>query len=183
MKNTKKRAAMPQNNMATAAVAPTVSHMLGEMTWLLSQSPLHKVLAIGDLEWFVMPALIHEQFYMFRDGDQPVGLALWAKCLPPAAKKLDRGMIEPENRLTLEEWANGDQIWLVDLIAPFANAENKQREVMMADLIAGPLAGQAFNFHQTDPATGKRTVQTVAADAGEKLKAVIEQALASQTKQ
>jgi cytolysin-activating lysine-acyltransferase len=183
MKNTKKRAAMPSGKKTAASVAPTVSHMLGEMTWLLSQSPLHKVLAIGDLEWLVMPALIHEQFYMFRDGDQPVGLALWAKCLSAAVKKLDRGMIEPENRLTLEEWANGDQIWLVDLIAPFANAENKHREVMMADLIAGPLAGQAFNFHQTDPATGKRTVQAVAADAGEKLKAVIEQALASQTTQ
>jgi cytolysin-activating lysine-acyltransferase len=160
--------------------APTVSHMLGEMTWLLSQSPLHKVFAIGDLEWLVMPALIHEQFYMFRDGDQPVGLALWAKCGPEAAKKLDRGMIEPENRLTLEEWVNGDQIWLVDLIAPFANNENKHREVMIADLISGPLAGQAFNFHQTDTNTGKRTVQTVAADAGEKLKIAIETALANQ---
>lgn len=163
---------------ASDALAPTVSHMLGEMTWLLTQSPLHKVLSIGDLEWLVMPALIHEQFYMFRDGDQPVGLALWAKCQAAAAAKLDRGMIEPENRLTLEEWASGDQIWLVDLIAPFANAENKHREVMMADLISGPLAGQAFNFHQTDPNTGKRTSQAVAADAGQQLKAVIEAALA-----
>jgi cytolysin-activating lysine-acyltransferase len=161
-------------------LAPTVSHMLGEMTWLLSQSPLHKVMQIGDLEWLVMPALIHEQFYTFRDGDQPVGLALWAICGPTAAAKLDRGMIEPENRLTLEEWTNGDQIWLVDLIAPFANAENRHREIMMADLISGPLAGMAFNFHQTDPNTGKRTVQTVAADAGEKLKSVIEAALQAQ---
>ena len=183
MKNTKKGAPLPVGEKAPASVAPTVSHMLGEMTWLLSQSPLHKVLAIGDLEWLVMPAIVHEQFYMFRDGDQPVGLALWAKCLPAAAKKLDRGMIEPENRLTLEEWANGDQIWLVDLIAPFANGENKHREVMMADLISGPLAGKAFNFHQTDPVTGKRTVQTVAADAGEKLQAVIQKALASKTTQ
>ena len=160
-----------------AGVAPTVSHILGEMTWLLSQSPLHRVLSIGDLEWLVMPALIHEQFYLFRDGDQPVGLAMWAKCGPAAVKKLDGGMIEPENRLTLEEWTNGDQIWLVDLIAPFANAENRQRELMMADLISAPLAGQAFNFHQTDPQTGKRTVQHVSADAGAKLRDVIQAAM------
>jgi len=165
------------------AGAPTVGHMLGEMTtWLLSKSPLHRVLQIGDLEWLAMPALIHEQFYMFRDGERPVGLALWAKTTPAGAKKLDGGMIEPENRLTLEEWANGDQIWLVDLIAPFANAENRHREVMMADLIAGPLAGRAFSFHQTDPVSGKRTVQHVAADAGEKLKAVIEAALGGSVK-
>lgn len=149
---------------------PTVSHLLGEITWLLSQSPLHRGLAIGDLEWLVMPALLHQQFYLFRDGERPVGLALWAKCSPEAAEKLDRGMVEPENRLSLEEWNGGDQIWLVDLIAPFANAENRHREVMIADLISKPLAGKEFRFHQTDPATGKRTVQTVGADAGEKLK-------------
>lgn len=159
------------------AQPPTVSHMLGEMTWLLTQSPLHRALAIGDLEWLVMPALIHQQFYVFRDGDQPVGLALWAKCGPAAAAKLEGGMVEPENRLTLEEWTNGDQIWLVDLIAPFANVENRQREIMMADLISGPLAAKAFNFHQTDPGTGKRSVQRVEADAGTKLRDIIAAAL------
>lgn len=154
----------------------TVSHFLGEMAWLLTQSPLHKALAIGDMEWLVMPALIHQQFYMFRDGDQPVGLALWAKCTPQAAKKLDGGMIEPENRLSLEEWASGNEVWLVDLIAPFATAENKQREIMIADLISKPLEGVSFKMHVTDPQTGKRIVQTVDANAGEQLKAAIEKA-------
>jgi cytolysin-activating lysine-acyltransferase len=158
----------------------TVSHLLGEITWLLTQSPLHRAFAIGDLEWLVMPALIHQQFYIFRDGDRPVGLALWAKCRPEAEAKLERGMIEPENRLTLEEWNNGPSIWLVDLIAPFADAGNKHREVMIADLISGPLAGKSFKFHQTDPSTGQRTVQTVAADAGEKLKEAIQSALDQQ---
>jgi cytolysin-activating lysine-acyltransferase len=159
----------------------TVSHLLGEITWLLSQSPLHKVLQIGDLEWLVMPALIHRQFYIFRDGDKPVGLALWAKCNPEAEAKLDRGMIEPENRLTLEEWNSGDTLWLVDLVAPFADAANKQREIMLADLISGPLKGRAFKFHQTDPQTGERTVKTVDADAGEKLREAIEAAVAAGT--
>ncbi|MEN9855654.1 MAG: hypothetical protein RLZZ157_780 [Pseudomonadota bacterium] len=157
--------------------APTVSHLLGEMTWLLTQSPLHRAFNIGDLEWLIMPALVHQQFYTFRDGDKPVGLALWAKCGPMAVKKLNNGMIEPENRLTLDEWASGDQIWLVDLIAPFNTTENRHREIMMADLISGPLKGKAFSFHQTDFETGKRSVQTVSADAGEKLKAAIEAAV------
>ncbi|TFI58513.1 toxin-activating lysine-acyltransferase [Sphingomonas parva] len=158
----------------------TISHLLGEMTWLLTQSPLHRAMQIGDIEWLAMPALIHQQFYLFRDGDRPVGLALWANCGPEAEAKLDRGMIEPENRLTLEEWTSGDTIWLVDLIAPFATPENKQREIMFADLISGPLAGKAFKFHQTNPATGERTVQTVQADAGQKLKEAIEAAAAAQ---
>jgi len=40
-----------------------------------------------------------------------------------------------------------------------------------------PLEGKAFSFHHTDPATGKRTVQCVEADAGGMLKAAIEGAL------
>ena len=166
---------------AGAVVPPTVSHLLGEMTWLLTQSPLHRAFAIGDIEWLAMPALLHEQFYLFRDGQRPVGLALWAKCNAEAVGKLERGMVDPVNRLTLEEWKSGDQIWLVDLIAPFATIENRQREIMIADLISGPLKGLEFRFHQTDPATGNRTVQAVAADAGEKLKAVIEAAVQPQS--
>jgi cytolysin-activating lysine-acyltransferase len=161
---------------ARATPGPTVSHVLGEMTWLLTQSLLHKALPIEALEWLVMPALALEQFYIFRDGDRPVGLALWAKCNEAAEAKLDRGMIEPENRLSLQEWNSGPAIWLVDLIAPFSNQENRHREIMMADLISGPLAGRSFKFHHTDSATGKRTVQTVTADAGERLKAALQAA-------
>jgi len=167
------------DNQTAADAAPTISHLLGEITWLLTQSPLHRGLRIGDIEWLVMPALICSQFYLFRDGDKPVGLALWAKAGPASRAKLERGLIEPGNQLTLDEWTNGDQVWLVDLIAPFATLDNRQREIMFADLISGPLKGQAFSFHQTDPKTGKRTVQRVAADAGEQLKAVVEGALAT----
>lgn len=162
--------------------APTVSHLLGEMTWLLTQSPLHRALSIADIEWLVMPALALQQFYLFKDGEQPVGLAMWAKCAPAAVAKLERGMIEPENRLTLEEWDSGDQIWLVDLIAPFATAENRQREIMIADLISKPLKGVAFKFHQTDPITGERKVQEVSADAGDQLKSAIEQAMKAESR-
>lgn len=149
------------------------------MAWLMTQSPIHKAMTIDALEWLCMPALLKRQFYIFRDGDQPVGLALWAKCTPETEKKLDKGMIEPENRLSLEEWDGGDKVWLVDLIAPFATNQNLQREIMIADLISGPLKGTEFHFHQTDPATGRRKVQTVSADAGEKLKAAVEAAAAT----
>lgn len=162
-------------------IAPTFSHLLGEMTWLLSQSPLHRSFAVGDLEWLIMPALIHEQFYLFRDGERPVALATWAKCNAAAVAKLEGGMIEPKNRLTLEEWKSGDSIWLVDVIVPFADDNNKHRELVLADLVSGPLAGQAFHFHQTDMATGKRTSATVGADAGEKLRAAVEAAAIKDT--
>lgn len=150
--------------------------MLGEMTWLLTQSPLHRALAIGDLEWLVMPALLTQQFYVFRDGEQPVGLALWAKTDAAGERKLAAGLIEPANRLTLEEWSGGDRLWLVDLIAPFADETNRHLEVMLADLISGPLRGQEFRFHRADPQTGVRETKVVPAAAGEDLRQALEKA-------
>ena len=166
----------PKTAASPTVGAPTVSHMLGEMVWLLTRSPLHRSLSLSDLEWLIMPALLHEQFYMFRDGDQPIGLALWAKCTPEAAAKFEAGMLEPHNRLTLEEWKGGDQIWLVDLVAPFATAENQHREIMMADLIAKPLRGLDFSLHRTDPATGMRSVHVIDADAFSQLERAIKDA-------
>ena len=161
------------NGTMSDQAPPTVSHLLGEMTWLLTQSPLHRGLVISDLEWLVMPALLNEQFYLFRDDGRPVGLAMWARTDAAGEAKLDAGMIEPENRLTLTEWSGGDRLWLVDLVAPFATPENRMRELMVADLIAGPLTGQEFRFHQTDPATGDRTTQTVPVDASVRLKEAV----------
>lgn len=94
-----------------------------------------------------------------------------------AAAKLDRGMIAPENRLILAEWNSGDQMWFVDLIAPIVAEQNRQRAIMIADLISKPLKGIVFRFHQTDPAAGKRTVQIVVAYAGEKLAELIKAAV------
>lgn len=151
----------------------TISHLLGEIAWLFSQSPLHKALPIEALEWIVMPALIHRQFYIFRDGEKPVGVAFWARCSAAAEAKLEQGMLEPEHRLSLDEWNSGEAVWLVDLVAPFASDENRHREVMLADLVSGPLRNTPFKFHQTDAATGQRRVQSVAADAAEKLRDAI----------
>lgn len=56
----------------------TVSQVLGEITWLMTQSPRHKAIPLGDLEWLLMPAILLRQFRIFYKGEQPVGVALWA---------------------------------------------------------------------------------------------------------
>src|SRR5436190_902353 len=45
--------------------AKTVAQVLGEITWLMTQSPRHKAIALGDLEWLVMPAILLRQFRIF----------------------------------------------------------------------------------------------------------------------
>lgn len=153
------RGAGPQMTPAGTAAGgaqpakPTVSHMLGEMVWLMTQSPTHKHFALADLEWLAMPALMLEQYRVFRGETTPVGLALWAWLSDEAEAKLEAG----GHRLRPDEWTSGNHLWLVDLVAPFATPDNKMVEQMLADLMQTALKGRRFKFHRTDPETGERT--------------------------
>jgi len=152
----------------------SVAEALGQITWLLTQSPVHKHLKLADLEWSIMPALLHEQFRIFRFGplpgldgidpenflpgvtregleQMPLGVALWGWLSEGAEQKVEQG-----ERLDPAEWKSGDRLWLLELIVPFSTVENRLAEVMMADLIAGPFAGQSFSLHRTDPTTGRK---------------------------
>jgi cytolysin-activating lysine-acyltransferase len=162
-------------NTAPAGAPRTVAEAIGQITWLLSQSPLHREMRIKDLEWSMMPAVVNEQFRIFRFGplpglegadpasfakmgldkagleQLPLGVAIWAHLSPEAEAKLEAGQ-----HLDLTDWKSGDRSWLVELISPYANAENKLMEVMLMDLANGPFRDRPFRLHRTDPATGKR---------------------------
>jgi cytolysin-activating lysine-acyltransferase len=149
---------------------------LGQVVWLLSQSALHRELKIKELEGSFMPAIHHEQFRIFRFGplpglenvdpetiapagiarealeQLPLGVAIWAKLSAVTEAKLEKG-----DRLTTEEWRSGDRVWLVELVSPFATAQNKLSEAMLLDLMQGPFMHTPFSLHRTDAATGRRT--------------------------
>jgi cytolysin-activating lysine-acyltransferase len=109
-----------------AEAAPkTVSQVLGEITWLMTQSPRHKAIALGDLEWLVMPAILLRQFRLFYKGEQPVGVALWALSDDLVAKRIDTG----DRRLTAVEWKSGTNLRIVELVAPFGGEVEMRGQV------------------------------------------------------
>lgn len=175
---TKDAAAAPAGHggdSAPAGAPKTVAEALGQIVWLLTQSPLHRELQLKDLEWSFMPAVLNEQFRIFRFGPLPVvegakpadfqmagmskegleqlplGVAIWAHLSEAAEAKLESG-----EHLDAADWRSGDRTWLVEFISPFSTADNKLSEAMMLDLMQGPFRGQAFNLHRTDPKTGRR---------------------------
>lgn len=153
-----------------AAARPvTVSHILGEISWLVSQSARHAQFRVSDLGWLVMPAIPLRQFHIFRDGDRPVGVALWA--FPPATAEemLGSGPLSPASRFPGDAWRGGERLWLVDLVAPFATDENHQLPLMIGDLMAGPFRGREFRMLAFDRQGGGQRVSVVAADAGQRL--------------
>lgn len=168
-------------NTPPAGTPRTVAEALGQVIWLLSQSALHRELRIKELEWSFMPAILKEQFRVFRFGplpglenvdprafapagitkegleQMPLGVAIWARLSEAAEAKLEKG-----ERLSMEDWDSGDRVWLVELISPFATKDNKLSEAMLLDLIQGPFKLTAFNLHRTDPQTGRRDKVRVA---------------------
>ena len=167
--------------METAGMTPpvgaprTAAEALGQIVWLLTQSPLHRELKLKELEWSVMPAVLKEQFRIFRFGplpeargidvsaaappgldkaaieQLPLGVALWAHLSAEAEAKLERG-----EHLDLADWSSGDRTWLIELISPFANEQNRLAEIMLMDLAKGPFKDRAVSLHRTDRETGKR---------------------------
>jgi cytolysin-activating lysine-acyltransferase len=140
------------------SVAPpkkTVSQVLGEITWLMSQSKAHKSFFISDLGWPVvrratklwqsMVPVLMQQFRMFYDTGtpaepgkpavegKPIGVVLWTSVSDTVAARLAEG----GGRMALADWHSGDQLWVasqmrgpqLEVIAPFGGAE-----AMVADL-------------------------------------------------
>ena len=151
--------AAPAKGIAGAQGKPaefktTVAHMLGEIVWLLNQSQTHRHFSISDLDWIVAPAVGLGQYRVFRTANKPIGVAFWAFVSAETDDKLQKGA----GRIRPDEWKGGESLWLIELVAPFANAENKMTEAMFADLVNGPFNGKKFRFTKTNPQTGKREV-------------------------
>lgn len=120
--------------------AKTVSHVLGEITWLIGQSPLHKNVFVSDLEWMVMPAILLEQFRIYPGPNgQPAGLVLWAYISDETEARLINGQI----KLAPHEWAGGKNPWLIEMVAPFGGQEE-----MLVDLAVTIFQGKSFKYQK-----------------------------------
>jgi cytolysin-activating lysine-acyltransferase len=146
----------------------TISQVLGEITWLLSNSSQHSNLKVVELNWLVMPAILLKQFHLFYSGDKPIGAALWAMTDAAGEGKIMNGTF-CYGAAGDGEWSSGDRRWLVELIAPFSDSENKQAELMFADLLTGVFRNEPFKMMTVDPLSGVRKPTTIAAETGDGL--------------
>jgi hemolysin-activating ACP:hemolysin acyltransferase len=85
---------------------------------LLRSSP-YRHMALNDLEWMVLPAVMTGQFAVMEtqvNGQSvPVAVALWASVSKDVDQRLSDPAI-PVIRLRPDEWLGGDIPWLIDVI-------------------------------------------------------------------
>ncbi len=105
--------------------AKTMSAVLGEIVWLMSQSPLHKQFFISDLEWFVMTPALLQQFRTFYATDRPIGVVLWAS----VSEEVEERLMAGTTKLRPQDWKSGDKLWVVEVIAPFGGAEEMVKDL------------------------------------------------------
>lgn len=126
----------------------TLAGVLGEIAWVFSQERSHRYMFIADLEWLVMPAVLAGQYRIFRSEEGPVGVALWAYLSETAEKRIAEGL----GRIAPAEWRSGNNLWIIDLIAPFGGDEK-----MIDEMKKTVFRGLSFKYHKVTP-DGQRTI-------------------------
>lgn len=110
---------------AKRALLPTLrAAAFGEIMSLLMQSRRHRNVPLSSVSQKMVPAFITQQYVLAKaapDADNappaPVGFAFWAS----VSDEVDRRLVEELDKpiaLKAEEWKGGDNIWLLDMVAP-----------------------------------------------------------------
>jgi len=126
----------PQTPEGAAGVKPpTLSELLGEITFMLAASPAHQLMFLSDLNWLVLPAVRLNQFRLVRKNGGPMAYVSWALVSDEVEERLKAGA----KRLKPDEWRSGDNAWIIDLVAPLGNQEQ-----IIEGLKKSVFNGQAF---------------------------------------
>lgn len=114
--------------------------LLGPVTWLMLQQPHTRHTLLSELEWRVIPALMHDQAKLYMRDELPIAFASWARLSPSVAQRYRT----PPHQLSYTDWNSGEDLWLVDVIAPFGGLQP-----VLDDLRRHVHPGQAL--HQLAP--------------------------------
>ncbi len=103
----------------------TFGQVLGEVVWLMMQSPLHKEFFLYELESMVLRPMALQQFQIYRNNNQPGAVVFWAK----VSNEVEQRLMQGNARMKGPDWQSGEKYWVVDVVAPFGKAEEVLADV------------------------------------------------------
>jgi len=99
--------------------------LLGPIAWLMLQQPSTRYQLLSDLESRIMPALILDQSKLYMRDEIPIGYMSWAKLSNDVAQRYQ----QKPHLIAPSEWNSGNEIWIIDLIAPFGGGQPMVQEL------------------------------------------------------
>lgn len=99
--------------------------LLGPIAWLMMQQAAHRHAFIADLEWRILPPLVLDQAKLYMKDNMPLAFASWARLSDDVAGRYRM----PPYRLAPGEWKSGNDIWIVDIIAPFGGGADVLKDL------------------------------------------------------
>ena len=135
-----------------ATTRPDQASLLGQVAWLMMQSPVHRHLFLADLEYRVAPPLMLQQFRLYRRDNVPVAFVSWALLTEEVEKRVQSGAW----RLQPADWRSGDRLWVVDLVAPHGGLD-----AVLKDLRENVFPACVFKIVRLPVNAGGPTVEQV----------------------
>jgi cytolysin-activating lysine-acyltransferase len=115
--------------------------LLGPVAWLMMQQAATRHSLLSELEWRVIPPLVLDQSKLYLRDGAPVAFVSWALLSQEAAARY----AGTPHHLAPADWKSGDQVWVIDVLAPFGGVKE----------VIGELRAKVFpdkEIHQLVPA-------------------------------
>lgn len=136
-KNTEALAALGQAKDALAKLP-----ILGPAMWLYARDPVKKFMFLGDIDGSVLPPIVLDQCRLYTRAGLPYAFVTWALVNEAVADRLRSS----QPKIAPHEWRSGEEVWIVDAVAPFG-----QLEETLTELRETVLAGKKVNALLPDP--------------------------------
>jgi cytolysin-activating lysine-acyltransferase len=99
--------------------------ILGPALWLYARDPVKKYTFVGDLDWAVLPPVVLDQCRLYTKDALPCAFFTWALVNEHVAARLRSA----QARIAPHEWKCGEEVWIIDAVAPFGQLEETLKEL------------------------------------------------------
>ena len=134
------------NSVTPPAATPAVAHsaadiesatkelaklpLLGPVLWLYARDPQRKYTFVADMDFRLLPPLIHNQCHLLSRGTVPWAFFSWAF----VSEAVDARLRTTQPVIAPHEWKSGAIPWLIDVVMPFSVGANvAERENLLAE--------------------------------------------------
>jgi cytolysin-activating lysine-acyltransferase len=99
--------------------------ILGPAMWLYARDSAKKFMFVGDIDWAILPPIVLDQCRLYTRGGLPYAFVTWALVSETIATRLR----SEQPKIAPHEWQSGEEVWLIDAVAPFGQLEETINEL------------------------------------------------------